>query len=518
MTKTHIALRVDASSQIGTGHFMRCLALADELSKQDVHIRFLSRNLPAYLTDMLSERGLELVSIETFDESKYNEKETSNLVHASWLGTTQFQDAKAAIKGLSDKNWDCLIVDHYALDICWENQLRSSTKKIMVIDDLGDRQHDCDILLDQNYYVDMQTRYYDKVPAHCKLLLGPGYALLREEFRIFREQAKIRNGKVKKILVFFGGMDPDNFTMLAIKALSLINTKLDVDVVIGAKHPFEEEIKKNCINNGFVCHVQTPDMAKLMVQADLAIGAGGTSIWERCCLGLPAISLCVAENQRIQITDAAELGVLLAPVFSQHLINILQIHITSLLDNPALLKLISKASMKVVDANGTLKISKILRSIKNDLSEVTVRSAFPSDDTKVWPWRNYEATKKYFFDKSELVLDDHIQWWHKSIADKKRVLLLGVFNNSEFGVVRFDFLDPTKAQTSIYLNPEMVGQGLGRELLIKGIAWLRDNYPKLEIVLAEIMSENITSIRLFESIGFYELNKTYKLELGFEKK
>jgi UDP-2,4-diacetamido-2,4,6-trideoxy-beta-L-altropyranose hydrolase len=169
MTMVCIAFRVDANSQIGTGHFMRCLTLAVALKQCGAQIRFVSRDLPTYLRDMFVARDLDLVSLSSAEK----EKPTRDLAHSHWLGASQAQDAKATIQALSDNSWDWLIVDHYALDVRWESTLRKSTKQIMVIDDLADRQHNCDVLLDQNLYRDMQTRYSDKVPAHCRLLLGP---------------------------------------------------------------------------------------------------------------------------------------------------------------------------------------------------------------------------------------------------------------------------------------------------------------------------------------------------------
>lgn len=288
-----IAFRTDASISIGTGHFMRCLTLAVELKKKDFEVSFISRNLPPYLRDMLKKNGFVYVPLgvsgthEPIDE----------LLHSSWLGTSQHQDAKATVQALAGYFCDWLIVDHYALDERWEQAVRVCCKKLMVIDDLADRRHDCDMLLDQNYYVDMQARYSDKVTRDCNLLLGPNYSLLRGEFRVLRDTARVRIGGVKRILVFFGGVDAGNCTSLAIQVLAELGITLHVDVVIGAQHPFKEQIHNACIRYDYVCHVQTPRIAELMVSADLAIGAGGSASWERCCLGLPTLIVSIADNQ-----------------------------------------------------------------------------------------------------------------------------------------------------------------------------------------------------------------------------
>ena len=290
----NIAFRVDASSQIGTGHFMRCLTLADVLSQRGAQIRFISLHLLEHLQGLLLNRGYEFMMLE----SQANEN-VDDLVHSHWLGTTQQYDADEALQLLSDRIWDWLVVDHYALDARWESKLRQIVKTILVIDDIADRLHDCDILLDQNYYADMDSRYTGKVPTDCRLLLGPHYALLRDEFRQWRQQVKPRTGPVKKILVFFGGVDADNFTGLTIEALAgLGSCGLQIDVVIGAQHPYREQIESACSEYMFSCYVQTNRMAEFMAKADLAIGAGGSATWERCCLGLPAIVFSLADNQR----------------------------------------------------------------------------------------------------------------------------------------------------------------------------------------------------------------------------
>ncbi len=303
MVVHHIAFRVDASNKIGTGHFMRCLTLADGLKQRGAHIRFISCELPEHLRDMLAAKGMELALLD----SNSNASPADDLAHAHWLRTSQAQDAQTTVQALSDRLWDWLIVDHYALDARWESALRGTAKQIMSIDDIADRQHDCDVLLDQNFYADMQTRYTGKVPSHCRLLLGPRYALLRDEFRKLREQVKPRTGQLNRILVFFGGVDAGNHTGYAIDALTEMDiSSLHVDVVIGAQHPSLGQIETECTRHGFNCHVQTDRMAELMAAADLAIGAGGSACWERCCLGLPALLVALADNQ-INIAKALDL-------------------------------------------------------------------------------------------------------------------------------------------------------------------------------------------------------------------
>lgn len=299
----NVAFRVDASNEIGTGHFMRCLTLATGLKQRGAQVRFVSRHMPEHLWDMLNAKGHEFALLNGIP----SEKTADDSSYAHWLGVSQAQDAKDTSHALSDQTWDWLVVDHYALDVRWETVLRNAVKRILVIDDIANRVQDCDVLLDQNFCADMNARYTGKVPPHCQLLLGPRYALLREEFRHMREQVNPRTGTIRRVLIFFGGVDSANCTGRAIEALvNICIPGLFVDVVIGVQHPSREQIESKCAQHGFICHVQTSRMAELMAAADLAIGAGGSASWERCCLGLPALVVALADNQ-IDIAKALDL-------------------------------------------------------------------------------------------------------------------------------------------------------------------------------------------------------------------
>jgi UDP-2,4-diacetamido-2,4,6-trideoxy-beta-L-altropyranose hydrolase len=487
-----IAFRTDATRQMGTGHFMRCLALADELKMQGAQIRFVSRNLPAHLSEMLEARGMEYVPLNT----DVAEESSDELVHSKWLATSQAQDAQATIQAMVGHSWDWVIVDHYALAERWESAVRKNAKQLMVIDDLADRRHDCDLLLDQNFYSDMQTRYIDKVSSNCKLLLGTRYALLREEFRKLREQIKPRTGKVKRILLFFGGIDADNYTSLAIEALATMNSALHVDVVIGATHPYRELIQHNCNIQGFVCHVQTTRMAELMAEADLAIGAGGTAIWERCCLGLPSISFCVAENQIKQIADAAEAGLLYSAENSLNFVDMIRHHIKGLLENPALLKLISKSEMKAVDGKGVKRVVHAM-----EIGCIEIRQATEHDSQHLFEWRNDPTIRLASKNNAPISWENHQRWLGVVGLDKDHELLIGSIDNKPVGVVRFD-TEGDVAEVSIYLVPGGETLGHGNNLLLSAERWLKANRSDIKTIRASVLGNNIASNNLFLRLNY----------------
>lgn len=483
-----VAIRVDASAQIGTGHFIRCLTLAEDLSRRGATVHFFSRHLPEYLRTMLTDRKLEFTQIgSTSDPIVF-----SDLAHANWLGTTQQLDATQTREALFGESWDWLIVDHYALDIIWEKLLRTSVKKIAVIDDIANRVHDCDVLIDQNLHDGSSDRYKGLVPEQCVLLVGPSYALLRDEFRILRKKSRLRSGHVRRLLVFFGGMDESNLTTRVLNALSILElTGVAVDVVIGAQHSHFEEIGRICSSHGYNCYIQTNRMAQLMYEADLAIGAGGVAVWERCCLGLPSFVIQTAKNQEEQITTAASKGLIYAPQVSDMSEAQISRHLLALLDNPGLLQALSLGSSIVVDGCGLWRVTNSF--IKN---EICIRKASIHDSQNIFQWRNMPFVRSVSRNQNLIAWEDHQKWMTSVISSKSKNLLIGELRGSPVGVVRFD-LDDDLAEVSIYLAPEAQGQGLGECLLRCAEEWLAANDPPLHRLKATVLGGNDRASKLF---------------------
>lgn len=493
-----VAFRVDASTDIGTGHFMRCLAVADALKRRGARVRFVSRHAPQHLRELVAASGHDFVAFRAARRSD----STDELPHSPWLGTSQRTDAQDAVEALSDQLWDWVVVDHYALDARWEFALRKTAKRLMAIDDLANRMHDCDVLIDQNLYEDMDRRYAGKVPAHCQLLLGPQYALLREEFRRLHQSVKPRNGQVKRVLVFFGGVDTRGHTAEAVAALATLGVQdLQVDVVIGPQYPRRQKIESACNEHGFACHVYTERMAQLMAAADLAIGAGGSASWERCCLGLPTLILCGANNQKQLIEDAALNGLVYAPAMHSGGAASLADHLRALLDNPALLRSMSRNGLKTVDGRGT---ERVLRSI--GYGTVTVRRATVADSAKIFAWRNDPAARAASRDTNPIERSVHETWLAGVLADPQRLLLIGQQLGNDIGVVRFDVRNRA-AEVSIYLAPELAENGKGAELLLAAEAWLIENRADVRTVEATVLRNNQRSRGLFDTCG-YQLAST----------
>ena len=272
-----VFFRTDASLEIGHGHVTRCLTLANALRKFGADCNFICKKNKNNLIEKIKTEG-------------FNVYEISNL---------KYQDANQTIKILK-KKIDWLIIDHYKIDKDWEKKLRLYAKKIMVIDDLANRQHDCDLLLDQNLILNYKTRYRNIINKNCKTLLGPQYALLQPEYAKFHKTLPSKTSRVNRILVFFGGSDQFNITELVILSfLKLNNNSIKLDVVISINNPYLSKIKLlTKKNKNIKIHNFRSSLASLMIKADISIGACGSTSWERCCLGLPSIVITVAENQK----------------------------------------------------------------------------------------------------------------------------------------------------------------------------------------------------------------------------
>jgi UDP-2,4-diacetamido-2,4,6-trideoxy-beta-L-altropyranose hydrolase len=312
-----VVFRADASLQMGTGHVMRCLTLADALAAQGADCQFICREHQGNLIEPIRNKGYTVYVLPALTEPVGASSlvfeaasDEQGPVHSHWLGATHAQDAEACAPILAVLKPDWLILDHYALDARWERVLQPHYLQLMVIDDLADRPHICDLLLDQTFGRSAEN-YRVWVPAGCRLLCGSQYALLRPEFVALRSYSLGRRAmpQLRQLLITMGGVDKDNVTGQVLKALS--NSPLPADcritVVMGATAPWLEGVRNQAQGLPWPTRVLVgvDDMAQLMADSDLAIGAAGSTSWELCCLGVPSLLICTAANQRAVIAALA---------------------------------------------------------------------------------------------------------------------------------------------------------------------------------------------------------------------
>ncbi len=292
----HVVIRVDSSFIIGSGHIKRCLTLANALRQHDVNVAFVSREHEGSLIEYLEHENHLVYKL-----SPITQVNDSLSGYERWLGVTQEQDVRDTLTVLDGQRFDWMVVDHYGLDATWEHAARACADKIMVIDDLAERGHACDLLLDQNYFgVGTASRYEGLVPISAQVLLGPDFALLQPEYLQLRQMMVSQDEYVQRVVVYLGYANLGNQTNVVLEALSAPELKhLVVDVVTGIEGTALDELQKLARDRGrTVLHKPSPTLAGLMAKADLMIGAGGATTWERMCLGCPAVVVSLAENQQ----------------------------------------------------------------------------------------------------------------------------------------------------------------------------------------------------------------------------
>ena len=357
-----IAFRADASLQIGTGHVMRCLALADALRERDVQCSFICRQHTGHLLDLITQRGHQAWALPALEEgASSNHVGTS---HADWLGTDWASDAEETqqvLTGIDTEPLDWLVVDHYSLDQRWERALRPKARRIMVIDDLADRSHDCDLLLDQNLGRTAQD-YAGLLSPNTTTLIGPQYALLRPEFAELRPQSlerRAQDPQLKHLLVTMGGVDKVNVTGQVLDALQscALPPDLRITVVMGAHAPWLAQVQQQAGKMSRLTQVLTgvSNMAQIMADTDLAIGAAGGTAWERCALGVPTLVMVLAENQRTGATALQEKN---AAVILGQLGDIGKwlASLADLQDRRAALQQLSNAAADLTDGQGAIRV------------------------------------------------------------------------------------------------------------------------------------------------------------------
>lgn len=314
-----VLIRVDASQLIGTGHVMRCLALAQAWRQHGAECEFICREHPGHLKSEIERRGFKVhtlsykITVPQFEGQNQMEKADA---YTYWLGATWQEDAAACLeltvlRGAAKVHW--LVIDHYALDVRWEAAIEKNVDRLMVIDDLANRFHAASLLLDQNLGRHEED-YLSWVNSDCVVMSGPIYALLRDEFASLRPSSLLRRQSVvvpRKVLVSMGGVDQFNVTGQVLKVLAQNPLGISqVAVVMGAAAPWRAQVEAFAKTMPMQTEVKinVQNMAEIMVDADLAIGAAGTTAWERCCLGLPSIVVVLAENQQLGAKALYDLG------------------------------------------------------------------------------------------------------------------------------------------------------------------------------------------------------------------
>jgi len=357
-----IVFRVDSSFVIGSGHLYRCMTLAKKLAEYKVESHFICRNLNGNLNALIVDHGFGLTILAEPREASFVGLEGCE----SWLGVTQREDSLQCEKIIKQLNPRWVVVDHYGIGFEWEKNISEYCEKICVIDDLANRKHNCELLVDQNFGRS-EVDYVSLVPPYCTILCGAKFAILREDFRVLRRLRKLNQShpSYKKLLIFMGGKDNLDLTSRVLADLRhiILPTNWRFLVVLGLESRWEKEVKQLSLSMPALTEVlvNVNNMAEVMASCDLAIGSPGTSTWERCCLGLPSLMIIQAENQKMIAKNLSEAGAAIALDAESDLGFSLKDAINNLLSNDALRASLSKLSSEIIDGDGVERIADYLK-------------------------------------------------------------------------------------------------------------------------------------------------------------
>lgn len=500
-----IVIRADASVFIGSGHIMRCLVIAKILINNGHYVTFLTRPQKGDFVDYIMQQGIEVVELEKA-ENEIKPKATSD--YAAWLQTTWLEDANDFISKTG--NVDLVVVDHYGIGKEWEQYVTESLNcKIFAIDDLV-REHYADLILDQTF--GRENIEYVTNTKETKMLTGSQYSLLAPEYSKLRLQAEKKEclSSKYKVLVTMGAIDTPNVTLKVLSVLSKLNN-IEVTVLLSPRAPHYESVVLFCKKQPHITHVDfSDDVANLMLAHDIAIGAPGSTSWERACLGLPSIIIPIADNQ-IDIADnIAKAGA--AIKLSIHNINSqLGQKLKLLIDNWGEYR---RGNFNITDGLGVFRVAyEIERMDKKESSNmyVSCRLAKKSDIRQVYDWQLIPETRKYALNKEVPKFTEHTEWMLKKLESKSDyfyIIELETPNTERHsvGVVRLDQTGINQYLISIFIDPVFYGQRIAQQALT-----YIDIVHSKAIINATILNDNTASQKLFKRANYKKIaEETYQ--------
>jgi len=514
---TSVLIRCDASLSIGSGHVMRCRTLARALRARGAEVVFACRRQPGDRIAQLAE-DYRVVTLPPLSQLGAGSAEVTSLsgraLYATWLGCSEEEDAADCLAAFSAASlappaW--LVVDHYGLSLTWQRLIQAGLAQqpaVLVLDDLADRRHQASVVMDANRLDPVAPDHYrDLVPEACSTLLGPAYALLDPIYPRLQPLLPART-QLSRLLVFFGGVDLANHSAVALEALNHPRLRhLAVDLVLGPDAPHRADLEARVQQRPHTClHLGLASLAGLMARADLALGAAGTTSWERACLGLPALVVPVAENQN-EGARALETSGVARCVDLQAVpdpLEALQRAVLDLLDAPVVLQAMSEACLQLGDGRG---LARVVAALLGPADGLRLRFAQAADLWLYHWWANDPQVRRQSFTSEPIPLQAHRRWFagrlHSPLA------LLRVLEDGDglpLGQIRLERMaaDAPRAVIGFSLDRLARGRGLAVPLLQLGLAELARCWGPAMEAYGEVRADNPASCRAFLRAGFQE--------------
>lgn len=474
---------------------MRCIALAEALRDAGGNVTFVARIEPRATARHVQDRGFELVQLPGVDHAESGDDEVSLTIEA-----VASRSAKI----------DWLVVDSYAITSSEESRLRQVASRIAVIDDLANRSHDCDLLVDQNLSMDQDGRYDGLLPASSLRLLGPRFALLRPEFAAAGDPQPIPDGSIRHVLVSFGGTDPTNETAKCLRALSRLRQRdFDTTVVLAESAPQFDEVKNLSRSVGRVRLLsRLENMAELMNDAYLMIGSGGVTTWERCALGLPSVTIVVADNQASSTAAVARAGATVdlgwhEAVGEDDIANA----VGELLDAPETVRAMSIAARSIVGgrADGARTVSDMMAMLVTPRKVCRLRALQASDLPQVRGWRNSDRVRLAMTNQHLISLDEHRAWFERVSASEHERHYVFECGSTPLGMVSFKDIESGRgADWGLYIGEAWAPRHSGAKLGVLALGTAFDELG-LKTVRAAVLARNEASLGYHERMGFREV-------------
>lgn len=504
-----VTIRTDASTRIGSGHLVRCLTLAGVLRESGATVRFVTRRHDLPAADRILRTGFDVAELPAAPDGSA----ASDAGYRTWLGVPQERDAAETLRAIGDDEADhLLIVDHYGLDAEWETCLADRAGRILVIDDLANRPHAADILVDQNLRRDGADAYRELVPTTCRVLASPNYALIRDEYLRARRPV-VDEGSPPSVLVSLGGVDDLELLATIMDGLASLGSMIGaIDLTVTDPEVVRQQRGQRVSHPDVRLHRPLPHLAELMSQSGLAIGAGGGTTWERFCVGLPSLVVSRAENQRRGIEELASLGAIIDLGEAAGLSpDQLAAQTADLLRSPAAQQHMHELGQALVDGRGCRRVLETLIPTPHD--RLSIREASSQDRGVLWMWANDPTVRERSLNPHPISWPEHVHWFARtSIAPEVRLLILEA-DGLPVGQLRFDLRDG-RAIINYSLDTCVRGRGWGREIVERGLRWLRSETGDTLLELVAIVRvDNQASMRVFERLGFERATSSFDGEL-----
>jgi UDP-2,4-diacetamido-2,4,6-trideoxy-beta-L-altropyranose hydrolase len=499
-----VGFRFDVNRQIGTGHFHRCANLARELISRNHEVFFLcgqASGAPSFELKLLGATNLVV-----------NDPVRDYSIGGKTISTPHDQviaDARSTVDALGTAGVDAIVLDHYSLSDYWVAVVRERINcRTLVVDDCGRQWPSTNAVVDSalNSSFRYGIRDDDQVG-----LFGPSFAPLGDAYRDI-DFASAKRSIKRQVSIFFGGIDEPNATRLAIDGVIGLNrTDLDVVAVIGDQNPHRDYLRRKYAGSSVRLLEPAGSMHPYLVDASVAVGAGGTTTWERLCMGVPSVVMSISENQ---IDLSRDLG---AGGFHDYLGHVGQVEssriadaVVRLLDDEDLSQEMSLRGRMLVDGFGTSRICEWLApSPKSDL---ILRAARESDRLTLFRWVNDDLVRLGSLSTGAVTWSQHCEWFAAALFSPRRHIFIAEIHGMPVGQLRLDVLD-TSVRLSYMVEASQRRRGLGRWLVECGVDWAHTNLGLP--VSAEVKASNVASIQIFSRLGFTQLGRSVEGVVSF---